>query len=104
MKIWDWCLDTFQPYLGYAENKNDLTHAILRDIGHFPEDFPAAIVSYMEEHPRFIEKLILCCSDTLCAVGDLIAAALREYGDGTAVTYDPDLSRRYAAYMMQKIG
>ena len=34
----------------------------------------------------------------------LIAAALREYGDGADVSYDPDLARRYAAYILRQIG
>ena len=34
----------------------------------------------------------------------VIAAALREYGDRADVSYDPDLARRYAAYMLRQIG
>ena len=33
----------------------------------------------------------------------LLLTALREYEDGTAGSYDPELSKRYAAYMLQEI-
>ncbi len=78
MIIWEWCLDTFMSHIAYAENHNDLIHAILLDLGNFVEEFPAHIVNYMVRKPAFIEKLILQCTDSLWAIDEFVLIAIKE--------------------------
>lgn len=77
MEIWEWCIDTFLPYIQYADYKNDLTHGILLDIGNFIEEFPSIIVAHMIENPTFIEKLILGCTDSLWCIEDFVVLSLK---------------------------
>lgn len=74
--VWEWCLDTFMPYIQYGEYKNDLTHAILIDMSNFVEEFPGNIVEHMMKNPSFIEKLVLQCTDTLWCIEDFVTIAL----------------------------
>ena len=77
MKIWEWCIDTFLPYIQYADYKNDLTHAILLDINNFIDEFPQVIVNHMVKKPDFIEKLILGCTDSLWCIDDFVVLSLK---------------------------
>ena len=56
-KIWDWVLETFQPYLRYARNKKDLTNEVMVS-SDFQFDFSEAIIDHMEEKPEFIERFV----------------------------------------------
>ncbi len=78
MVIWEWCLDTFMPYIEYGEHHNDLTSHILLDLNEFVEEFPAHIVNYMVRKPAFIEKLILRCTDSLWAIDEFVLIAIKE--------------------------
>ncbi len=77
MKIWEWCIDTFMPYIQYADYKNDLTHSVLLCIGNYIEELPSVIVDHMIKNPCFIEKLILGCTDTLWCIEDFVVLALK---------------------------
>lgn len=77
IKIWEWCLDTFMPHIQYADYKNDLTHAILLDMGNFIDEFPSYIINYMVEKPSFIEKIILKCTDSLWCIEDFVVLAIQ---------------------------
>ena len=77
MCIWEWCLDTFMPYIQYEDYKNNLTHSILLDMGNFIDEFPNHIVDYMVKRPAFIEKLILQCTDSLWCIEDFVLIALK---------------------------
>ena len=77
MKIWEWSIDTFMPYIQYADYKNDLTHAVLLSIGNYIEELPSVIVDHMIKNPCFIEKLILGCTDTLWCIEDFVVIALK---------------------------
>ena len=85
MEIWEWCIDTFLPYIQYADYKNDLTHAILLDINNFVEEFPSVIVNHMVNNPDFIEKLILGCTDSLWCIEDFVVLALKGEHTKTAI-------------------
>ena len=76
MEIWDWCLDTFQPYLEYTDYKSNLTSGILIDSDHLPNEFPDAVVDYMVKHPAFIDKLIGNGVDIWHPVDEFIIVAL----------------------------
>ena len=78
MKIWDWCLDTFQPYLEYVDDddKCTLTSDILNADFLMTNKFLEAVIDYMEEHPAFVEKLILNGIGLSYSVDDLIIIAL----------------------------
>lgn len=77
LHIWEWCLDTFMPYIQYDEYKNDLTHTILIDIDSFVDEFSNRIVDYMVERPVFIEKLILQCTDSIWGIDDFVTIAIK---------------------------
>ena len=77
MCIWEWCLDTFMPYIQYEDYKNNLTHGILLDMGNFIDEFPNHIVDYMVKRPTFIEKLILQCTDSLWCIEDFVIIAIK---------------------------
>ena len=85
MEIWEWCIDTFLPYIQYADYKNDLTHSILLDINNFIDEFPSIIVDYMVNNPDFIEKLILGCTDSLWCIEDFVVLALKGEHIKTAI-------------------
>ena len=85
MEIWEWCIDTFLPYIQYADYKNDLTHSILLDINNFIDEFPSIIVDYMVNNPDFIEKLILGCTDSLWCIEDFVVLALKGEHTKTAI-------------------
>ena len=77
MCIWEWCLDTFMPYIQYEDYKNNLTHGILLDMGNFIDEFPSHIVDYMVKRPTFIEKLIQQCTDSLWCIEDFVIIAIK---------------------------
>lgn len=76
MHIWDWCLDTFQPYLNYIEYKRDLTSDILSDKDYLPDQFPETVIKYMESHPEFVDKVIVNGVDLWRPIDLLIIIAL----------------------------
>jgi len=77
IKIWEWCIDTFMPYIQYAGYKEELIHGILLDMGNFIDEFPTYIVEHMIENPAFIEKTILQCTDSLWGIADFVTIALK---------------------------
>ena len=77
MQIWEWCIDTFMPYIQYADYKNDLTHSVLLCMENYIEELPSVIVNRMIENPDFIDKLIFGCTDTLWCVEDFVVKALK---------------------------
>jgi len=84
MKIWEWCIDTFMPYINHAGYKNDLTHAILLDLQNFIDEFPNHIVNYMIDNPSFVEKIILKCTDSLWGIDEFVRLALEAGSVDTA--------------------
>lgn len=75
IKIWEWCLDTFQPYMRYADNGSDITSSVLLSLRDYPDEFPAAIIKRMAASPSFAEKLITNCVGYLRSVVDLVLTA-----------------------------
>lgn len=75
IKIWEWCLDTFQPYMRYADNGSDITSSVLLSLRDYPDEFPAAIIKRMAASPSFAEKLITNCDGYLRSVVDLVLTA-----------------------------
>lgn len=61
LKVWDWCLDAFMPYMDYE---------------FMPEDYITDIVDYMAENPSFMEKLVFLCTKPDQCFPKLIAEAL----------------------------
>ncbi len=80
IKIWEWVLVNFQPFLRYCTYANEITHGILLDLGNFPDDFVIEICNHMIGNSSFIDKLILNCSDTLWSVETFVCFAL-SHGD-----------------------
>ncbi len=81
LKVWDWCLDVFMPYLDYDFiAKNQLSTNLLKSFsfynGELPEDYITDIVDYMAENPSFVEKLVSLCSEPDRCFPKLIAEAL----------------------------
>ena len=77
MNVWNWCLNTFMPYIQYVDYQSELTHSILLDLNNFIDEFPPYIVEYMHRNPDFIENLIMRCIDTPWSVDDLTVIALK---------------------------
>ena len=77
LKIWEWCLDTFRPYMRYSDDWDDITSLMLLKLyDDYPDGFPQAIIEHMAASPAFIEKLLLNCSGRLWSVSDLTVGAL----------------------------
>ncbi len=77
IEIWEWCIDTFMPYIQYADYKNDLTHDVLLYMDSFIDEFPGYVVDHMVKNPTFVEKLILQCTDSLWCVDQFVVLALK---------------------------
>ncbi len=75
-QIWEWCLDTFQPYWNFTDHGHDLTSGIFHDKDNLPDEFLEFTVKYMETHPDFVDKVILNGIDIWRGVSDLILIAL----------------------------
>lgn len=77
IEIWEWCLDTFMPYIQYSNYKSEITHSVLLNMGCFTDEFPSHIIDHMVKKPSFINKLILQCTDSLWCIGEFVALALK---------------------------
>lgn len=81
LKIWDWCLDVFMPYLScdflpeYYLSTN-LLESFSAYNGALPEDYITDIVDYMAENPSFMEKLVFLCDKPDRCFPKLIEEAL----------------------------
>ena len=81
LKVWDWCLDEFMPYMDYEFMPEDqLSTNLLSSFsaynGVLPEDYITDIVDYMAENPSFMEKLVFLCTKPDRCFPKLIAEAL----------------------------
>ena len=60
MEIWNWCLDTFQPYLDYSKEESELTSSILYCLNNaLADEFLKTVIKYMKDHAGFVEKVVL---------------------------------------------
>ena len=84
--VWEWCLDTFMPYIEYEEYKDELTSGVLLSWDDFDEAFWRGVVTRMVESPRFLKQLILQCMGNIWSVEELILLALEGGHIDTAKT------------------
>lgn len=79
LEVWSWTLEQFLPYAEYDDRaQNDLTSAVIKAWGIFPDDYMVALVHYMDEHPDFRQRLVEGGGKVIYDHAVLIAAALRE--------------------------
>ncbi len=81
LKVWDWCLEVFLPYMNYDFRPDyQLSTNLLKSFstynGALPEDYITDIVDYMAENPSFMEKLVFLCKEPDRCFPKLIAEAL----------------------------
>ncbi len=81
LKVWDWCLEVFMPYVDYDFMADyQLSTYLLKSFstynGALPEDYITDVVDYMAENPSFMEKLVFLSSEPDRCLPKLIAEAL----------------------------
>ncbi len=79
LEVWSWTLEQFLPYAEYdGRAQHDLTRAVIKAWGVFPDDYMVALAHYMDEHPDFRRRLMEGGGEVIYDHAVLIAAALRE--------------------------
>ena len=86
LTVWEWCLDTFMPYIEYEEYKDDLTSGVLLSWDDFDEAFWRGVVTRMVESPKFLRQVILQAADSLWSIEEFISLALEGGHIDTAKT------------------
>ena len=93
LRVWEWCVDNFLPYVEYAPCYRALmTNGLLDEIYDFPDKFLRALRSSLNEHESFRTKIVLEADELPNCLSQLITDMIRDgYTDAAEAMFDDGL-------------